>query len=141
MERGINVALGTDGAASNNNLNLFEEMHLASLLTKGVALDPCAVPADTALRLATVNGAKALGFEGVGILKTGNPADLILIDLDKPHLYPMHDLKSAIVYSAQGSDVDTMICDGRILMEKYEVKTLDFEQIKHHIDRSVDRLF
>lgn len=141
LERGINVALGTDGAASNNNLNLFEEMHLASLLTKGVALDPCAVPADTALRLATVNGAKALGFEGVGILKTGNPADLILIDLDKPHLYPMHDLKSAIVYSAQGSDVDTMICDGRILMEKYEVKTLDFEQIKHHIDRSVDRLF
>ncbi len=141
LERGINVALGTDGAASNNNLNLFEEMHLASLLTKGVALDPCAVPADTALRLATVNGAKALGFEGVGILKTGNPADLILIDLDKPHLYPMHDLKSAIVYSAQGSDVDTMICDGRILMEKYEVKTLEFEQIKHHIDRSVDRLF
>lgn len=141
LERGINVALGTDGAASNNNLNLFEEMHLASLLTKGVALDPCAVPADTVLRLATVNGAKALGFEGVGILKTGNPADLILIDLDKPHLYPMHDLKSAIVYSAQGSDVDTMICDGRILMEKYEVKTLDFEQIKHHIDRSVDRLF
>ena len=141
LKRGINVALGTDGAASNNNLNLFEEMHMASLLTKGVTLDPCAVPADTALRLATINGAKALGFEGVGTLETGNPADLILIDLDKPHLYPMHDLKSAIVYSAQGSDIDTMICDGRILMEKYEVKTLDFEQIKHHIHKSVDKLF
>lgn len=141
LEYGVNVALGTDGAASNNNLNLFEEMHMASLLTKGVTLDPCAVPADTALRLATINGARALGFDGVGTLETGNPADLILIDLNKPHLYPMHDLKSAIVYSAQGSDVDTMICDGRILMEKYEVKTLDFEQIKHHIHKSVDKLF
>lgn len=141
LERGINVCLGTDGAASNNNLNLFEEMNLASLLHKGVHHDATLVNARQALRMATVNGSEALGFGGeTGILKKGMKADLILLDTDKSHYYPMNDPVSAIVYTGQGSDVDTVIVNGKILMENRELKTIDEERVKHQVVRISDRI-
>jgi 5-methylthioadenosine/S-adenosylhomocysteine deaminase len=141
LNAGVTVALGTDGAASNNNLNMFEEMHMAALLHKGVAQNPELVSARQAFAMATANGAKAAGFgDETGVLKAGMKADLILIDTDKPHLYPLNDPYSAIVYSAQGSDVDTVIVDGNILMENRELKTIDEEKVKHEADAISRRL-
>ncbi len=126
MEAGINVALGTDSAASNNNLNLFEEMHLAALLAKAVDEDASALPAEQALRMATINGARALGlYEEIGSLEVGKKADLIMLDTRKPHLVPLHNPLALIVYSAQAADVETVIIDGRTVMENRELLTLD----------------
>jgi len=134
LERGINVSIGTDGAASNNNLNMFEEMHIAALLHKGINRDPSVVSAGQAIRMATVNGAKAIGFGSeTGCIKEGMKADIIILDIEKPHLCPVNDPLAAVVYSAQGSDVDTVIVDGKILMENRELKTLDEEKIIYKV--------
>lgn len=131
LEKGISVSLGTDGSSSNNNLNMFEEVHLAALVNKAVDLNATSVSAYEALEMGTINGAKALAWEDeIGSIEKGKKADLILIDLDKPHLYPKHNLISALSYSVQGADVDTVIVDGKIIMENREVKTLDVEKIK-----------
>jgi len=141
LDAGVNVALGTDGAASNNNLNMFEEMHLAALIHKGVAQDPELVTAKQAFMMGTVNGARAIGFgEETGVIKAGMKADIVLLDMDKPHLCPMNDPHSAIVYSAQGSDVDTVIVDGVILMENRELKTIDEERVKFEANTIAKRL-
>lgn len=138
---GVNVALGTDGAASNNNLNMFEEMHLAALIHKGAGQNPELVTARQAFCMATVNGARAIGFgSGAGMLKAGMKADMVLLDLDKPHMFPLNDPYSAVVYSAQGSDVDTVIVDGNILMENYELKTIDEEKVKYNAAKISKRL-
>lgn len=134
LKNDINVALGTDGAASNNNLNMIEEMHLAALIHKGFHRDPTLIGAPCALKMATVNGAKALGFEGeIGEVAKGMKADLIFIDMDKAHLCPVNDPAAAVVYSAQASDVDTVIIDGNIVMEKGELKTIDEEKVKFNV--------
>ncbi len=136
LKKGISVALGTDGSSSNNNLNMFEEIHLASILNKAVNLDAVSVPAIKALEMATINGAKALGWDKeIGSIEVGKKADLILIDIDKPHHYPRHNTISALGYSTQASDVDTVIVDGKILMEKREIKTLDVEKIKYMTEK------
>lgn len=130
MEAGVNVAIGTDGSASNNNLNLFEELHLAALVNKGVTGDPTALPVYKVLEIATINGAKALGIDHlVGTLEVGKRADLILIDLEKPHLVPHHDLVSAVVYSAAATDVSHVICDGVVLMEDYQLTCIDEKNV------------
>lgn len=141
MEKGLNVALGTDGASSNNNLNMWEEMNLAALIHKGVKMDPLLVKAEEALKMATVNGARALGFNTVGQIKQGFKADMVLIDLSKPHFLPEHNLVSNLAYSAQASDVETVFVDGKILYDKGEYKTLDKEMIYHNIKRVYKRLF
>lgn len=134
MKRGINVALGTDGTASNNNLDMFEEMHITALIHKGVQMQPTLVTADEVLKMATVNGAKATGFENeVGQIKEGFKADLILIDMDKAHIAPINDYIPALVYCVQGSDVDTVIVDGNILMENRILKTIDEEKVKKKV--------
>jgi 5-methylthioadenosine/S-adenosylhomocysteine deaminase len=130
MDLGVTVGLGTDGPASNNSLDMFESMKIAALLQKQFYKDPTVMPAQTILKMATIDGAKALGLERtVGTLEAGKKADIILLDFKKPHLIPAHDLYASIVYSARGSDVDTVIVDGKVLMENREVKTLDEEEV------------
>jgi len=130
LKKGIKVALGTDGSSSNNNLNMFEEINLAALVNKAVNMDAVSVPALTAIEMATINGAKALGWDDeIGSIEKGKKADLILVDLNKAHLYPRHNIISSIAYSAGGSDVDTVIIDGKIIMENRIIKTLDVEKI------------
>jgi len=149
QQRGVNVALGTDGAASNNGLDMFEEIKLAALLCKGVSPDMCQdtceeasldstrMPAVEALRLATTNGYRALGIENSGSIEVGKYADLIMLDFGKPHLTPNHNTVSNIVYSANGGDVDMTMVRGRILMENRVLKTLDEEKILAHFRESV----
>jgi len=132
LKEGIKVALGTDGAASNNNLNMFKEISMASIVNKAVDNDPMSVSALETLKMATLNGAYALGLEKeIGSLEVGKKADIIILDMDKPHLCPRNNYFSTLAYSAYGSDVDTVIVDGNILMEKREFKTLDIEKIKY----------
>ena len=127
-ELGINVSLGTDGCASNNNHDLFEEIKLAALLAKGTSLDPTAVPAYEALKMATVNGAKAQGRKNTGKLCPGYDADLIMLDVDKPHLQPVFSPVATAAYSARGSDVCLTMVQGRILYENGEWTSIDCEK-------------
>ncbi|EPR14085.1 amidohydrolase [Ruminiclostridium papyrosolvens] len=140
MDMGINVCLGTDGAASNNNLNMFEEMNLAAILHKGVAMNPQLMKAQDVLRMGTVNGARAIGFDDTGILSEGMKADIILVDTDKPHFYPKNNPVAMIVYSAQAADVDTVIVDGNILMKNRKFTQIDEEKIKFEVDTLSKRL-
>lgn len=141
MDAGINIILGTDGASSNNNLDLFEEINLASLIHKGANLDPLLINAGEALKMATVNGGKALGREDLGVIKEGFKADLILIDVDKVHSKPLHNPVSALAYSIKGSDVCLAMVDGRILYENGEFKTIDKEKVLYNIEKICDRIF
>jgi 5-methylthioadenosine/S-adenosylhomocysteine deaminase len=140
LEMGINVCLGTDGAASNNNLNMFEEMNLAALIHKGVAMNPQLMNARDVLKMGTLNGAKALGFEDSGIIKEGMKGDIILIDTNKPHFYPKNNEISAVIYSAQAADVDTVIVDGNIIMQNRIFTSIDEEKIKSEVDRLSKKL-
>jgi 5-methylthioadenosine/S-adenosylhomocysteine deaminase len=130
QKRGITVGLGTDGPASNNTLDMLQSMKIAALLQKAHYRDTTVLPAKTVLEMATIKAAKAFGLEKIiGSLEPGKRADIILIDFRKPHLTPIHNPYANILYSANGSDVQTLIVDGRILMENREVKTLDEEEI------------
>ena len=130
LVKGINVGIGTDGASSNNNLNMFEEMHLTALIHKGYNLNPLILNAREVLEMATIGGARVLGLENeIGSLEEGKKADIIIIDLERPHLYPKADLISNMVYSAQASDVKTVIINGRIVMENYKLTTYDEKEI------------
>ena len=141
IDRGLNVALGTDGAASNNNLNLFEEMHLAALVNNGELRDATLMNAATVLKMATVNGAKVQRRDGCGKLAIGCKADVIAVDTDKPHMTPCLDIPVLLVYSAQGSDVCMTMCDGRILYENGEYKTIDAEKTYYNVKKTVERLY
>ncbi len=135
---GINVALGTDGAASNNTLDLFREMYVASLLSKGISRDPTQAPAAALLAMATVNGARAQGREGCGELRAGSAADLILVDLDSLNNIPSYDPLYTLLYSASSRDVLMTVVDGEILYEKGVFYTLDIEKIKEEFKRVCD---
>jgi 5-methylthioadenosine/S-adenosylhomocysteine deaminase len=129
LDAGVNVALGTDGAASNNDLDLFDEMRDAAMLGKLAADRADAVAAPDVVRMATAGGADALGLPG-GRLEPGAAADLAVVDLDAPHLTPVHDVVSHLVYAARGADVRHTICDGQVLMRDREVLTMDAERVK-----------
>jgi 5-methylthioadenosine/S-adenosylhomocysteine deaminase len=124
LQNGANVCLGTDGCASNNNLDMFEEMKIAALLQKVSTMDPTALPAKEVLKMATVNGAKALGINA-GMIRKGALADLIVVDRNKAHMRPFYDATSHLVYSANGQDVMTSIVNGKLLMQDYEVLCMD----------------
>ncbi len=141
LDMGINVALGTDGAASNNNLDMMEEMHLASIIHNGYQQDATIMNADTVIKMATLNGAMLQGRNDCGDLKVGNKADIIAVSLDKPHLRPIVDEKSLITYSAQGSDICMTMVDGKILYENGEYMTLDKEKIYYEIEKAAKKLY
>jgi 5-methylthioadenosine/S-adenosylhomocysteine deaminase len=132
LAAGLTVGLGTDGAASNNNLDLFEELRLAATLHKGVALDATVVPAADAFRMATDSGARAAFLpEGAGKLEVGAAADITLLDLDSPHFVPSFDLLSNVVYAAGADDVTDVFVAGRQLLSGREPLTLDVERIRY----------
>jgi 5-methylthioadenosine/S-adenosylhomocysteine deaminase len=135
--KGITVGLGTDGCASNNNLDLFGEMDMAAKLHKVNNLDPTVMNAQTLVEMATIDGAKVLGLEKItGSLEVGKRADLIVIDTNKPHLVPMYNPYSHLVYAASGHDVTHSIIDGNIVMDDRRLLTLDVEDI---IERSKEK--
>ena len=123
LEKGINVALGTDGCASNNNLDMVEEMRLAALIHKGVNHNSTLIAARQALEMATINGAKALGLEDkIGSIEIGKYADLLLINTDNTFMQPIYNYYSAIVYSMNSSCIDTVMVDGKVLMQDREIR-------------------
>lgn len=142
LEKGVNVALGTDGVCSNNNHDLFEEIKLAALLQKGVSGDPRLVPAQQALKMATRAGAFAQGREQeIGQLKEGFDASLILVDTGKPGLYPVHNPVSTLAYSARGGDVYLTMIRGKVLYENGIYTALDMERIRSKMEPILNRLF
>jgi len=133
---GVCVGLGTDGCASNNNLDLFGEMNTAAKLHKAHRLDPTVMDAESVLAMATCNAARALGLETVtGSLEAGKRADVIIIDTDKPHLTPLYHPVSHLVYAACGSDVATTIVNGRIVMEARRLLSLDVDEVMEAVRR------
>ncbi len=140
LARGVNVALGTDGPASNNDLDMLEEARLATLLQKSHHLSPVILPAEVALRLATQGGARAAGFAQSGVIAPGRPADLIVFDFRKPHLRPRHNLLSNIMYSAKSPDISDVIVDGRVLLKQGALTTLDEERILYEAERHAFRM-
>jgi 5-methylthioadenosine/S-adenosylhomocysteine deaminase len=141
VKKGIAIGLGTDGCASNNNLDLFKEMDTAAKLDKVRTLDPVNMGATTVLKMATVWGAKVLGLEKeIGTIEVGKKADLITIDLEKPHLVPLYNPLSTIVYSASGSDVKDVIVNGRVLMKDRAFTALDAEEVMAKVREISERI-
>lgn len=141
VREGLAPALGTDGCASNNNLNMFEEMHLAALLAKVGSGDATALTAREVLAMATANGAAAQGRDDTGVLEKGKKADLCAVSVSGPHMYPDFDPADLIVYSAQGSDVCLTVADGRVLYEDGRYLTLDRERILAEAEKAVKALY
>lgn len=140
LGEGIHVALGADGAACNNRLDGFTELRLAALLHK-VRSGPEAIPAHVALRMATRGGALALGLSDVGSIEAGHKADMILLDLGRPHVLPtVGDLVSRVVYAAQATDVHTTIVDGRVVVDAGELVTGNLGRITHAAERAAGEL-
>ena len=131
LERGANVGIGTDGPSSNNDLDMWDEMRTGSFLQKVATGDPCVLPAYEVLRMATTRAADAIGMKGeIGVLAEGARADLIVLNLDKPHLTPCHDLVANLVYCAKPSDVETVMVDGRIVVRQGALANGDFGAIR-----------
>lgn len=141
LEEGICVGIGTDGPCSNNDLDMWDELRSASLLGKMVAGDTCALPAYEVLKMATVNGARALSLQDkIGQLKEGMFADIVLLDVCKPHLYPQHDMVANLVYAAKSSDVHTVIVNGRIVVERGALKNVDVKKLCAEAQKCIDEV-
>ncbi len=141
MDKGINVALGTDGASSNNNLNMLKEANIASLLSTVTNMSPAAVPPYDILSMATINSARALGLDKkIGTLEAGKEADLILINTDSVNLSPLNDPFSAIVFAADRSNIDYVFSRGDAVLEKGELTHLDEEELKYNVNRTFEDL-
>ena len=140
LENGVRVALGTDGPASNNDMNPLEVMRITGLYHKNALGQPEALPRTTLLRLATQAGARAMGFDESGVLAPGRPADLILLDTRKAHWFPRHDLAAGVVYAAHPADVSHVFVDGTLLLRGGELLTLDEERIRYEAERRAFRM-
>lgn len=140
LAAGLLVSLGTDGPASNNNLDMFEEARLAALVHKGVTGDPTVVPAEIALRMGTRDGAKSLWLDDVGMLRPGMKADFIALDIEEPHWTPHSNLVSHLIYAASAKDVTDVWVDGRQLVRNRECLTLDEEKIRFEAQRRHQRI-
>lgn len=140
LDMGINVAIGTDSVASNNNLNMFEEIKAFALLSKERHKDPTAITPQQALYAATFAGAKAQGRWDCGKLEEGCRADLAVLDISGPHMHPVHHMANNLVYSACGGDVVLTMVDGKVLYENGEYKTIDIEKTIAEVQKSSDRI-
>jgi len=140
LKAGVKVALGTDGASSNNSLNMFRELAVLSLIHKGINHDALAITAREGIAIATKGGAAAMGRSDLGEIKPGHIADLAILDLHCPSLQPVNDPVSALTYSANGSEVETVIVNGRILMENREFLTIDSERVYHEVSKICERI-
>ncbi len=139
---GINVALGTDGQGSTNTLDMFEEIKSAAYIQKALYNSATAISGEDVLRMATIEGAKVLGIDSeVGSLEEGKKADIIIIDMKKPHLCPAHNIYSLLAYSVNGADVETSIIDGNIVMENRVIKGIDETEIMNACSRIKECLF
>ncbi|WP_276299283.1 amidohydrolase [Halorussus lipolyticus] len=134
LDAGVTVGLGTDGAASNNDLDMFDEMRDAAMVGKLAEEDASAVPAESVVRMATRGSADALGFDS-GRIEAGANADIAVVDFDSAHLTPHHDLVSHLAYAVRGSDVRHTVCDGAVLMRDGEVLTLDAEAVRERAEK------
>ena len=134
LEAGVTVGLGTDGCASNNNLDMIKDMSLAAKLHKVARLDHTVMNAQTVARMATIEGAKVLGMEKItGSLEVGKKADIIIIGLNKPHLTPLYNEYSHLVYAASGADIDTVIINGKLVMENRQLLTIDENEVMQKV--------
>lgn len=141
VEEGLCPTIATDGPSSNNDLDMWEEMRQASLLAKVSTMNPTVLPAYEVLKMATCYGARAIGREGeLGLIREGALADLILIDLQKPHLRPLNDLVAALVYCCKASDVESVMVDGALLVEKRELKGVDLPELYAKVDQALKRI-
>ncbi len=141
LARGVTVGLGTDGCASNNNLDLFQEMDTAAKLDKVYRLDPTVMPSNVVLKMATLGGAKVLGLEReIGSLEVGKKADIIILDLHRPHLQPIYNIVSQLVYSATGADVRDVIIDGKLVMQERQLLTIDEETILQKVQEWQEKI-
>ena len=141
LEKGCKVTLGTDGVASNNNLNLWEEIKLMPMLQKGTTLDPTVVSPAQTIAAATSVGAKALGYKNLGLLKEGYLADLILVNISDNHMLPCNDMEGNLVYSTQGSDVTLTMVNGKVLYRDGKFTTLDEKLVQKRAVNEAQKLF
>ena len=137
---GVKVALGTDSAASNNSLNMFRDLSLLTLVHKGIGHDALAITAREGFGMATKNGALAMGYSDLGEIKPGDIADLAILDLGCPNMQPVNDPVAALAYSANGSEVETVIVGGEVLMENREFLTIDEERVYFEIKKICERI-
>lgn len=141
LEKGITVGLGTDGCASNNNLDLFGEMDTAAKLAKVANLDPTILDARTVLKMATIGGARVIGLENrVGTIEAGKKADIIIVDTNTPHMTPMYNPYSQLVYAATGGDVRDVIINGKIVYRDRRFTTLDRDEIINEVKKITRRI-
>ncbi len=140
LQKGINVGIGTDSVASNNSLNFIEEMKFFGLVHKGGFKDPKLTTPYQTIYAATRAGALGQGRDDTGLLEEGRKADLVVIDISEPNMYPVHDMKTNVVYSASGSDVSLTMIDGRVVYKDGEFPTIDIEKIRFETGRSIERI-
>jgi 5-methylthioadenosine/S-adenosylhomocysteine deaminase len=141
LRNGINVSLGTDGVASNNNLDLLEEMKIAALLQKVQNMDPTIMSAKEVFKMSTINGASSLGLENeIGSIEVGKKADLVLLDMKTPQLTPLRNPISHLVYAANGGNVDTVLCNGAVLMKNRKLQSLNEVEVLEIAENASDDL-
>lgn len=140
LDMGVNVAIGTDSVASNNSLNFFEEMKVMALAAKEKFKDPTLLTPEQVLRAATLAGAKGQGRDDCGLIKAGNRADLIVVDLSQPNMHPVHRLANNLVYSASGSDIVLTMVDGKVLYENGEYRTIDIEKAIFEAEKATEKI-
>jgi 5-methylthioadenosine/S-adenosylhomocysteine deaminase len=140
VKKGLTVSLGTDGACSNNSLDMFETMKITALLHKVEKMDPTVLKAGEVLGMATSGGAKTLGVKNTGTIEAGKKADLLVLDIKKVNWSPVHNPVSNLIYSAKGSDVETVVVDGKVVVEKGKVKTVDEDRVIEKAERIRERL-
>ena len=140
LEQNICVGIGTDSASSNNSLDIFESMKLLGLIYKGVFHNPTIMKANQVVQMATTNGAFALNYNNLGILKPGFLADMIVINMNKPHLKPLYDFYSHLVYTVKSSDVETVIINGKIIVKERKLLTNDMQDLLKLVQNTTEHI-